>query len=75
MVSEDDLRVEDPTVGLVMDARAMAAVARAEWFVSDWHTVDGSVAARDHAGGTAPRQVRLAAEAARSLLAARSDTD
>ncbi|RXZ32320.1 argininosuccinate lyase [Oxalobacteraceae bacterium CAVE-383] len=33
-------------------------------------TLEGSVAARDHIGGTAPRQVRLAIEAVRSRLAA-----
>ena len=47
VISEEDLRAENPTVSLVMDARAMAAAARAEWFVSDWHTVDGSVATDD----------------------------
>ena len=31
-------------------------------------TLEGSVAARDHIGGTAPRQVRLAAERARARL-------
>lgn len=34
-------------------------------------TLDGSVAARDHLGGTAPRQVLLACEAARTLVKAR----
>lgn len=34
-------------------------------------TLEGSVAARDHIGGTAPRQVRAAVTRARALLAAR----
>ena len=33
-------------------------------------TLEGSVASRDHAGGTAPRQVRAAIAAARAALAA-----
>jgi argininosuccinate lyase len=39
--------------------------------VFDVLTLEGSVAARDHLGGTAPRQVLLACEAARQLLQAR----
>jgi argininosuccinate lyase len=35
-------------------------------------TLEGSVASRDHVGGTAPRQVRAAAAAARAALDARS---
>ena len=34
-------------------------------------TLEGSVAARDHLGGTAPKQVRQAAHAAQARLAAR----
>ncbi|ROS01995.1 argininosuccinate lyase [Sinobacterium caligoides] len=34
-------------------------------------TLEGSVAARDHIGGTAPRQVRAAAQRAKQLLASR----
>jgi argininosuccinate lyase len=34
-------------------------------------TLDGSVAARDHFGGTAPNQVKAAVQAAQALLAAR----
>jgi argininosuccinate lyase len=36
-------------------------------------TLDGSVASRDHPGGTAPARVRAAANAARRALAAQSD--
>lgn len=39
--------------------------------VFDVLTLEGSVAARDHIGGTAPNQVVLAVKAAKSLLAAR----
>jgi argininosuccinate lyase len=39
--------------------------------VFDVLTLEGSVAARDHVGGTAPRQVLLAVERAKSELAAR----
>ena len=34
-------------------------------------TLDGSVAARDHFGGTAPNQVKTAVRVAQTLLAAR----
>mgnify|MGYP001331506493 FL=1 len=34
-------------------------------------TLDGSVAARDHFGGTAPNQVKAAVQAAHALLASR----
>jgi argininosuccinate lyase len=34
-------------------------------------TLEGSVASRDHAGGTAPNQVRAAIAAARAALQAR----
>ena len=37
-------------------------------------TLEGSVAARDHPGGTAPRQVSQAALTARALLGARTGT-
>ena len=37
-------------------------------------TLEGSVTARDHPGGTAPRQVRLAVEAARAALDAEEAT-
>ena len=40
--------------------------------VFDVLTLEGSVAARDHFGGTAPARVRAAAEAARETLANRS---
>ena len=39
--------------------------------VFDVLTLEGSVAARDHFGGTAPKRVRAAAEAAREALASR----
>nr|WP_010133738.1 argininosuccinate lyase [Microbulbifer agarilyticus] len=39
--------------------------------VFDVLTLEGSVAARDHIGGTAPNQVRAACERARALIAAR----
>ncbi len=39
--------------------------------VFDVLTLEGSVASRDHAGGTAPRQVRAAIAASRASLAAR----
>ncbi|MEW5250410.1 argininosuccinate lyase [Microbulbifer discodermiae] len=39
--------------------------------VFDVLTLEGSVAARDHIGGTAPNQVRAACERARTLIAAR----
>ena len=39
--------------------------------VFDVLTLDGSVAARDHFGGTAPNQVEAAVKAAQALLAAR----
>jgi argininosuccinate lyase len=39
--------------------------------VFDVLTLEGSVAARDHLGGTAPRQVQTAAEAALQRLSAR----
>ena len=39
--------------------------------VFDVLTLEGSVSARDHIGGTAPKQVKLAAERARQLLAKR----
>jgi argininosuccinate lyase len=39
--------------------------------VFDVLTLDGSVAARDHVGGTAPAQVRAAAARARERLDAR----
>jgi len=45
--------------------------------VHDALTLEGSVASRDHPGGTAPRRVREAAAAARATLAAeaaRADT-
>jgi len=38
--------------------------------VFDVLTLDGSVASRDHAGGTAPRQVRAAIASARAALPA-----
>jgi argininosuccinate lyase len=34
-------------------------------------TLDGSVAARDHFGGTAPTQVKVAAQAAHALITSR----
>jgi argininosuccinate lyase len=34
-------------------------------------TLDGSVAARDHFGGTAPNQVKAAVKAAQDLLSSR----
>ncbi|MEA3290788.1 MAG: argininosuccinate lyase [Pseudomonadota bacterium] len=37
-------------------------------------TLEGSVAARDHVGGTAPNQVRMAVQAAREQLAARTES-
>ena len=40
--------------------------------VFDVLTLEGSVAARDHFGGTAPARVRAAAEAAREALASRA---
>ncbi len=40
--------------------------------VFDVLTLEGSVAARDHLGGTAPAQVRAAAGRARTLLAERN---
>jgi argininosuccinate lyase len=39
--------------------------------VFDVLTLDGSVAARDHFGGTAPKQVRAASEAAKAALNSR----
>ncbi|ODC04933.1 argininosuccinate lyase [Terasakiispira papahanaumokuakeensis] len=39
--------------------------------VFDVLTLEGSVAARDHIGGTAPAQVRAAAQTAKALIAAR----
>ena len=39
--------------------------------VFDVLTLEGSISARDHIGGTAPKQVKLAAERARQLLAKR----
>lgn len=39
--------------------------------VFDVLTLEGSVAARDHLGGTAPNQVRAAASRAQALLAKR----
>ena len=42
--------------------------------VYDVLTVEGSVAARDHFGGTAPAQVRAAVKLAREALAARKST-
>ena len=44
VVSEADLRTDHPTGHTPIDGAgdAMAAVARAEWFVVDWHTSDGS---------------------------------
>jgi len=39
--------------------------------VFDVLTLEGSVAARDHIGGTAPKQVRAAAKAALALLESR----
>jgi argininosuccinate lyase len=39
--------------------------------VFDVLTLDGSVAARDHFGGTAPNQVKAAVQAAQALIASR----
>jgi argininosuccinate lyase len=38
-------------------------------------TLEGSVAARDHIGGTAPNQVRAAVVRGRELLAGREDAE
>ena len=42
VVSEADLKAADAAVAPFLDDGVLAAVARAEWFVSDWHTADGS---------------------------------
>lgn len=47
IVAEDDLRGEAPVIDPGVSAEQLAAVARAEWFVTDWFTSDGSQATAD----------------------------
>ena len=49
------------------DMRAFAPLVREDVF--EVLTVEGSVASRDHRGGTSPRQVRVAVEAVRRAIA------
>ena len=47
IIAEDDLRAETPAFDAGASARHLAAIARAEWFVTDWFTSDGSQATAD----------------------------
>ncbi|HEV7822064.1 MAG TPA: argininosuccinate lyase, partial [Burkholderiales bacterium] len=53
----DEMRAELPNVARLIGED-----------VFEYLTLEGSVASRNHAGGTAPEQVRAAAKAARAAL-------